>query len=539
VSEEQGRHAANDHSDEFARPADVPGGFAPHDELPGYVPPPPTVSPADQAVFGRPEHAEAFDPAPGERLAPRPTANPPVPQLFAEAFGVPGDAADGFAPAPGTRLPPTNPGPGSPWWQPDAPRDPWRNPAAPYWLGSGAVFADGRPAQLDPARDTALPPDAVAAPAEDEELDAGDDTVRRARFGRFPFLAVLLVALLAGGVGGLVGWLLTADIHNALHRPDVSIAQVQTPVTRPPTSVAGVARRVGPTVVSIAVKTPSEFGIGSGVVIDRDGDVLTNNHVISAAIGVRDSSIVVTFSNESTAKATVVGHDPTSDLAVIKVPNDQLTVAQLGDSDKLAVGDPVIAIGSPLGLQGTVTAGIVSALNRPVHVSAEDGSSDAYLDAIQTDAPINPGNSGGALVNSSGAVIGINSAAALGSVGPPGSQTTPNGIGYAIPIDYARKIALELIHTGTASHASLGAEGSTALAGVRVGAYLKQVSPGGPAAKAGLAPGDVVVAADGQLVQSFDQLVVIVQEHVPGDRISVTYYRGGTSKKVTTTVTLG
>jgi S1-C subfamily serine protease len=335
------------------------------------------------------------------------------------------------------------------------------------------------------------------------------------------------------------GWFLTSHIHDALHRPDVSIAQVQTPVSRPPTSVAGVARRVGPAVVSIAVKTPTEFGIGSGVVIDKYGDVLTNNHVISAAIGVRNASIVVTFSNEATAKATVVGHDPTSDLAVIKVPNDQLTVAQLGDSDKLAVGDPVIAIGSPLGLQGTVTAGIVSALNRPVHVSSEDGSSDAYLNAIQTDAPINPGNSGGALVNSAGAVVGINSAAALGAIGPPGQQSTPNGIGYAIPINYARKIALELIHTGTAVHGSLGAQGSTALAGVHVGAYIKQVSPGGPAAKAGLKPGDVVVAADGQVVQSFDQLTVIVQQHVPGDRIGVTYYRSGTSQKVTTTVTLG
>jgi S1-C subfamily serine protease len=547
MSEQQGRHAvpggasAPDASVEagFARPADVEGGFAPHDELPAYVPPPPTVSPAERAVFGRPDDAEAFAPAPGERLSPRPTANPPVPQLFAEAFGVPADAADGFAPAPGTRMPPSGAGPESPWWNTNAPRDPWRDPTSPYWLGSGAVFAQGRPAQLHPAADTEVPPDTVAVPADDDEDLEREDTVRRGRTGRFPFLAVLLVALLAGGVGGLVGWLLTANVHSALHRPDVSIAQVQTPTSRPPTSVAGVAKRVGPAVVSITVKTPSEFGIGSGVVIDRDGDVLTNNHVIAAAVGVRDSSIVVTFSNESTAKATVVGHDPTSDLAVIKVPNDQLTVAQLGDSDKLAVGDPVIAIGSPLGLQGTVTAGIVSALNRPVHVFSDNNSSDAYLDAIQTDAPINPGNSGGALVNSSGAVIGINSAAALGAVGPPGSQSTPNGIGYAIPINYARTIALELIHTGTASHASLGAQGSTALAGVRVGAYLKQVSPGGPAAKAGLKPGDVVVAADGQLVQSFDQLVVIVQEHVPGDRISVTYYRGSTSTKVTTTVTLG
>jgi S1-C subfamily serine protease len=543
VSEEPGQHAARTDDPSFARPAGVDGSFAPRPEAEPYRPPPPTVSPAEQAVFGRPENASGFAPAPGERLPPRASVTPPVPRLYADAYGPRPDAVAGFAPAPGSRLPPSGPPPESPWWKPGARQDPWRDPTAPYWLGRPAVFPDGRPAQLHPALDTEVSPETPAVAdwsadwSADEELEPPDN-VRRFRFGPRSLFVLLVVALLAGAAGGVSGWFLTNHIHSALHRPDVSIAQVQTPVSRPPNSVAGIARRVGPAVVSITVKTPTAFGIGSGVVIDKDGDVLTNNHVISAAIGVRNASIVVTFSNEATARANVVGHDPTSDLAVIKVPNDQLTVAQLGDSNKLAVGDPVIAIGSPLGLQGTVTAGIVSALNRPVHVSSEDGSSDAYLNAIQTDAPINPGNSGGALVNSAGAVIGINSAAALGQVGPPGAQSTPNGIGYAIPINYARKIALELIHTGTALHASLGAQGSTALAGVRVGAYIKQVSPGGPADKAGLKPGDVVVAADGQVVQSFDQLTVIVQQHVPGDRISVTYYRSGTSHKATTTVTL-
>ena len=362
--------------------------------------------------------------------------------------------------------------------------------------------------------------------------------MRHVRFGLRTVVLALLLALLAGLVGGTAGWFLTDHVRDALHRPDVSIAQVQTPVQRPAGSVAATAKRVGPAVVSIAVKTSTQFGIGSGVVIDSDGDVLTNNHVVAAAASAGGASIVVTFSNESTAKAQIVGTDPTSDLAVIKVPNDQLTVAQLGDSSAIAVGDPVIAIGSPLGLQGTVTAGIVSALNRPVHVFSDDGSSDAYLDAIQTDAPINPGNSGGALVNGSGAVIGINSAAALGSTGGGnGPQVATSGIGYAIPINYARRIALELIHTGKAAHASIGAQGITTLAGTQVGGYIKQVSPGGPAAKAGLKPGDVVVVADHQVVQTFDQVIVIVQEHKAGDRIGITYYRG--SSKRTTTVTLG
>jgi len=455
--------------------------------------------------------------------------------MYAEAFGAPPHARDGFAPEPGTRLPPTGRRPESPWWKEDAPHDPWRNPNSPFWLGRGAIFAGGRPAQLDPTEDQESSEDDFE-PAPDDEPPP--DNVRRGRFGLSALLLALAVALVAGVIGGGAGWWLADNVQEALHRPDVSIAQVDTPANRAPGSVADVAKRVGPTVVSIAVKTEEEFDIGSGVVIDGDGDVLTNNHVVASAAGGK-GDIVVTFSNEATARAKIVGRDPTSDLAVIKVPNDQLTVARLGNSDQLAVGDPVIAIGSPLGLQGTVTQGIVSALNRPVHAGSEDGSSDAYLDAIQTDAAINPGNSGGALVNASGAVIGINSAGRFTASDGSGGTIPISGIGYAIPINYAREIALQLIHTGKAEHATLGAQGITALSGLQVGAYIKQVSPGGAAAKAGLKPGDVVVAADGQIVQAFDQLIVIVQEHKPGDRITVTYYPKNSSKKRTITVTLG
>ncbi|HEU5267337.1 MAG TPA: trypsin-like peptidase domain-containing protein [Jatrophihabitans sp.] len=521
----------------YERPAGVAGGFAPRDTPPTYTPPPATVSPQERAVFGRPPGAGAFAPAPGERIGPRPSQNTPVPPMFADAFGKSPRAIDGFDPAPGTRLPPTGPAPQSPWWKPGAARDPWRDPSSTYWLGHGAVFANGRPAQLDPAEDAEAAPPEIAEPddGEDEELD-GPAAVRRLKFGVPTIVATLVIALIAGLIGGGAGWWLTNHVGDALHRPDVSIAKVDTPVSRSPSSVAGIAKRVGPAVVSIAVKTPDEFGIGSGVVIDKDGDVLTNNHVIAPAAASSDASIVVTFSDEATATAKIVGQDPISDLAVLKVPSDQLTVATLGDSDELAVGDPVIAIGSPLGLQGTVTAGIVSALNRPVRAQSEDGSS-AYLSAIQTDAPINPGNSGGALVNAAGAVIGINSAGRFSVSDGTGSQIPVSGIGYAIPINHARDVALELIHTGKAVHASIGAQGVTALSGLQVGGYIKQVSPGGPAAKAGLRPGDVVVVADKQAIQTFDQLIVIVQQHRPGDQIEVTYYRG--SKKLTTTVTLG
>jgi S1-C subfamily serine protease len=533
VSDEQGRGPTDDAL--FARPDGVEGAFAPRPDIPPpFVPAPPTVSPQERDVFGRPPGADAFAPAPGERIAPRRSAPPPVPGLFAEAFGAPADARDGFAPEPGTRMNATRPAE-SPWWKSDALQDPWRDPHSPFWLGRGAIFSGDRPAQLGPDQDSEV---IDGAPDDDVDESPPPDNVRRGRFGLSTFALALVVALVAGLVGGGLGWWLTDHVRDALHRPDVSIAQVETPTKRDPGSVASVARRVGPAVVSIAINTADEFAIGSGVVIDGDGDVLTNNHVVAAAAGGK-GTIVVTFSNEATAKATIVGRDPTSDLAVIKVPNDELTVAQLGNSDKLAVGDPVIAIGSPLGLQGTVTEGIVSALHRPVHAGSEDGSSDAYLDAIQTDAAINPGNSGGALVNASGAVIGINSAGRFAASDGSGGQIPISGIGYAIPINYARDIATQLIHTGKAVHASLGAQGVTALSGLQVGAYLRQVSPGGPAAKAGLKPGDVVVVADKQIVQAFDQLIVIVQKHKPGDRISVTYYPKNSGKKVTTTVKLG
>ena len=524
----------------YARPSGVPGGFAPHQPPPAYAPPPPTVSPGDQAVFGRPAGGGPFAPGPGERLAPQASRPEVVPNVLADTFGAGRDAQAGFAPEPGTRIGPGGPPPESPWWKPGARRDPWRDPTSGFWLGGGAVFRGDRAEQVlaeqDAEADTAAP---ATDTGDDEELDDRQDNVRRLRFGLPALVVTLVIAVLAGAVGGGAGWLITRTSDDALHRPDVSIAKVKTPVQRSPTSVAGIAKRVGPAVVSIAVQTTNELAIGSGVVIDRDGDVLTNNHVISGAVGDSSAKIVVTFSNEDTAAARIVGHDPTSDLAVVKVPNTKLTVAQLGDSAGLAVGDPVIAIGSPLGLQGTVTSGIVSALNRPVHAYNDDGSSDAYLDAIQTDAPINPGNSGGALVNSSGAVIGINSAAALGSTAPNGTSSSANGIGYAIPINYARKIALDLIHTGTTKHANLGAQGKTRLSGLLSGAYIEQISPGGAAARAGLKVGDTIVAAGGQITQSFDQLVVIVQSHEPGDSLSVTYYARGASAKKTTTVTLG
>ncbi|MCW2648923.1 MAG: Serine protease, subfamily, contains C-terminal domain [Pseudonocardiales bacterium] len=538
MSDQDGRHAADSGGqapaeEAFARPPGVADGFEPRRAESLYTPPPPTVSPQEQAVFGRPRGAGEFEPLPGERLPPHRTEVAPVPRALTESFGPAEGAVDGFDPAPGTRLDPSGRRAESPWWKKDAQRDPWRDPKSPFWLGRGAVFTGGRPAQVNPDEDAETDDDLVVEPPAEDEPAA---VTTKFRVGLRAVVFMAIIGLVAGGLGGGVGYWLTKHARDALHRSDVSLAKTGTPANRPPGSIADIAKRVGPAVVSIAVTTPRQYAVGSGVVFEKHGYVLTNNHVVAdAASG--DGTIVVTFADEATAKAQIVGRDPTSDLAVLKVPDDQLTIASLGDSDKLAVGDPVIAIGSPLDLQGTVTEGIVSALQRAVAIPTVSGEA-IYIDAIQTDAAINHGNSGGALVDASGAVVGINSAAAFGTTDPNGQQSSVSGIGFAIPINYARGIAQQLIAKGKAVHASLGAHGRSATAndGLDQGAYLEQVVPSGAAAKAGLRNGDVVVAADGKPIVSYPQLVVIVQAHKPKDTISVTYFRG--SAKKTAQITL-
>lgn len=512
-------------SAEFGRPDGVEDGFGSRPQQPAYAPPPPTVAPEQQAEFGRPQAGVAFAPLAGERLAPRPMVNPVVPWMVTEAFAPTPGTPQSFDPAPGTRIAPSGKAPESPWWRRNAHLDPWRDPRSPFWLGQAAVFTAGDPTQLDAEQDSEFDESQLVVPAEEKPAAASGP----AKYGIRILIISVVVAIVAGGIGGGVGYLLTKNAGDGLHSSGVHIAQGGSPANRPAGSVADIAKRVGPSVVSIAVTTDSIADVGSGVVIDQRGYVLTNNHVVEAAAA--SGSIVVTFSNEDTARAQIVGRDPVSDLAVLKVPTGALTVAPLGFSRNLAVGDPVIAIGSPLGLQGTVTSGIVSALNRPVHVVDDQTSNDIYIGAVQTDAAINPGNSGGALVDASGRVVGINSAAAQLT-----QQSQAIGIGFAIPIDYAKAIAEQLIATGHAVHGSLGATGRSVVSGLEEGAYLEQVVPGGAAARAGLRNGDVVVIAAGQPVLGFDQLVVEVQQHKPGDTIVLTYFRG--SSKRTASVTL-
>ena len=309
------------------------------------------------------------------------------------------------------------------------------------------MFTAGQPAQLDPP----------TTPSTTDDASRTDDgrgrkvvpiAGGRRRFGLTALLLSVLIALIAGAIGGFGGYFLGRRAHrDALHRSDVSLAQAGTPANRPPGSVADIAKRIGPAVVSIAVTSAdkSRSGVGSGVVIDKHGYVLTNNHVAVGRQGRRhDRRHVLQRGHRAAPRSS--GCDPISDLAVLKVPDDQLTVAPLGKSSTLAVGDPVDRDRLPARPEGHGHRGHrLGAATGRCTSSATTATSDAYLDAIQTDAAINPGNSGGALVDAAGRLVGINSAAALGTPTAPAAPRRRSGIGYAIPIDYAREIALELI----------------------------------------------------------------------------------------------
>ncbi len=358
---------------------------------------------------------------------------------------------------------------------------------------------------------------------------------------RRPAAGLLALALASALVGGGAGAAVTATLDdNTAPAAATSTAGTAVPVSAvaPSGSVAAVAAKVLPSVVSISVRGAQGSGVGTGFVFDGAGHIVTNNHVV--APGADGGTVTVRLSDGSDRPATIVGRDPVSDLAVIQVKNSQgLTPAAIGRSGVLAVGDPVVAFGSPLGLTSTVTSGIVSALNRPVRTGGAGNGSDTtstVLDAIQTDAAINPGNSGGPLVNMRGEVVAINSAiATLG--GSVDGQSGSIGLGFAIPVDQAKPIADELIRTGHAKHAYAGVQVTDVANGAKDGAVLGQIVAGGPAAKAGLRQGDVVTAVGQRPVTSADALVAAVRSQRPGDTISIQYTRGGSSH--TATVTLG
>lgn len=339
----------------------------------------------------------------------------------------------------------------------------------------------------------------------------------------------VVASLVAGGAGGFVAARWDEGRPSDAHLPPASVHGGDEELT----GVAAIAAAVLPSVVAIEVRTDLGAGTGSGFVLREDGYLLTNAHVVDQAADGGD--VVVVFADGSESVAQIVGSTSAYDLAVLKVDREGLTPLVLGDSDAVVVGEPVVAIGAPLGLASTVTNGIVSALNRPV--TAGDRAAPAFINAIQTDAAINPGNSGGPLVNAEGEVIGINSAIAQT---PGTSQLTAGsiGLGFAIPSNQARRTAEQLIETGHATYPVIGALLDTRYVGEGVQVATESqngtppLTPGGPAERAGIEPGDVILAVDGRPVTEADELIVAIRARAPGDAVVLTVRDGDGEREV-------
>ncbi|MCD9199990.1 S1C family serine protease [Aeromicrobium wangtongii] len=458
----------------------------------------------------------------------------------------------------------------------DAPPPPPAPPAAPASSASGAADpAAGEPTVEVPAQQETTPPAEDYThryPGTAEQQAPMDDPYRQeeptvafatspgygggsgdgpatggstpARPGRGRMAAAGLAFLvLAAGAGYGGAWAFdqqnddssSSGVVSSLDGSDDDATQASLPAG----TVEQVAAKVLPSVVQINVRGGQESGSGTGVILSQDGEILTNNHVVEVAGD--GGTITVAFSDGSNAKAAIVGTDPKTDLAVIKAEGQSgLSPATLGSSADLRVGQEVIAIGSPFGLESTVTQGIISALNRPVSSSNASGQEQTRttFPAVQTDAAINPGNSGGPLVDLKGRVIAINSAikSATTSSGEAGSI----GLGFAIPIDLAKSVAKQLIAGKKVAHAQIGVTVDNALGedGITsTGAQIKEVTPDGAGAKAGLKPGDVITAVNDTLIPSSEALVAAVRGYSPGEKIDVTYTRDG--KKNDVEVTLG
>ena len=331
-----------------------------------------------------------------------------------------------------------------------------------------------------------------------------------------------ITALFGGAVGGAVGYTVAQSNSSS------PVAVLSSGSIEPAAgSVAAVAAAVQPSVVQLNVSGSQGDGTGTGFVVSSDGYIVTNDHVAGDAGN--DGTIDVTFVDGSTATGTLVGGDPGYDIAVVKVDRTELPALTLGSSDTVNVGDIAIAIGSPLGLQGTVTSGIISALNRPVTAGGQGDT--AYINAIQTDAAINPGNSGGPLVNMAGQVVGVNSA--IATVGR-GDAVGSIGLGFAIPIDTAKRIVDELINTGTSQTPVIGVQLDMGFEGP--GGAVAQVTSGSPAEAAELQEGDVITKVAGNLISDSTALIVAIRANAPGDEIELTVLRNGDTLSVNVTL---
>ncbi|MFD5253882.1 trypsin-like peptidase domain-containing protein [Streptomyces bobili] len=503
--------------------APVPGGAASEAQpvgsgVPGGsvfdgVPPAPGASvpgvgafeaqPVGSGVSGPP----VFDGVPPAPSAPVPGgAAPEAPPLTPGAL----DASSFVAP---------EAAPGSPVPSSEASADPWRryDPWAAAPLGAGPLQQTGG---------------AVLSVEQ-----------RRRRRRRGLVGGALLLALVSGVVGGGVG--VHLERNGGVGAVELPQAPAE-PGGRAADSVAGIAARALPSVVTLHVSGSEEAGTGTGFVLDTRGHILTNSHVVEPAGSGGEISVV--FNGGQTAEAEVVGKDSGYDLAVVRVTGVRgLRPLPLGNSDNVRVGDPVVAIGAPFDLEGTVTSGIISAKERPITAGGESGDASdvSYVDALQTDAPINPGNSGGPLLDTRGQVIGINSAirSAADGTDSDGGQSGSIGLGFAIPVNQGKRVAEELINTGRATHPVIGVTldmdyaGDGARVGTDDSGGSAPVTAGGPGDRAGIRPGDVITAVDGRRVHSGEELIVKTRAHRPGDSLELTVERDG--KERTLSLVLG
>ncbi|MDT0568036.1 trypsin-like peptidase domain-containing protein [Streptomyces sp. DSM 3412] len=544
------------------------------------APPVPVDSPAASAPA--PTHEPAA--APAETNAPAPSAEtaadnapttqlPPVPPTAQQpqselvSTGVPGYAASqgqvpggGYGQAPGGAYGQAPGGPGGPAGPggssaPDASWPPPPPPAVPSYADNGAAAgAYGDSAGAYGTAGSAGGAGGTGGPGGPGDGGWGSSWQQTQQPAPKPagnkrgglIAAILVAALVAGGVGGGIGYTLADRNDNSTGSTTVSASQNGGDVKRAAGTVAAVASAALPSTVTIeASGNDGEGGTGTGFVFDKEGHIVTNNHVVAEAVD--GGKVSATFPDGKKYDAEVVGHAQGYDVAVIKLKNapSNLRPLTLGDSDKVAVGDSTIAIGAPFGLSNTVTTGIISAKNRPVASSdGSSGSKASYMSALQTDASINPGNSGGPLLDARGNVIGINSAIQSASNGSFGSgQAGSIGLGFAIPINQAKNVAQQLIRTGKPVYPVIGA--SVSLEEGTGGAKITNsgeggsdsITPGGPADKAGLKPGDVITKLDDHVIDSGPTLIGEIWTHLPGDKVTLTYTRDGKTR--TADVTLG
>ena len=484
----------------------------------------------------------------GDRLAPRPVSRPPVDPASRQAFGRPTGLRGSFV---AERVRP-------PKYREQADFTPHEQPADPvleeafsrpvgtvdtlqrHPIDAGALAAEQDGAEPEGAEDPWRDPAAAAALGTPAVAPAGPQAVpgyggklgvRDVLFGRkvsYLALAVLLlIALVIGLIGGVIGRK-TAEVVEAFTTSKVTLS---TPGNgeQPAGRFAKVATATANAVVTIESKSDQEGMQGSGVVIDGRGYIVTNNHVISeAANNPSQFKTTVVFNDGKEVPANLVGRDPKTDLAVLKVDNgDNLSVARLGDSDKVRVGDEVLAAGAPLGLRSTVTHGIISALHRPVPLSGEGSDTDTVIDALQTDASINHGNSGGPLIDMDSQVIGIDTAG-------KSLSDSASGLGFAIPINEAKQVAQTLIKDGKIVHPTLGVSSRSVSNAIASGAQVANVKAGSPAQKGGILENDVIVKVGNRKVADADEFVVAVRQLTIGQDSPVEVVRDG--RHVTLTV---